>query len=41
MTGVQVVALQGMGCPKGSAVAVELIDLQDMRNQMREAVAKA
>lgn len=35
---VQVAATRSMGCPKGSTVAVELTDLQDMHNQMLEAV---
>jgi hypothetical protein len=37
---VQVVASKGIGCPRGSTVAVELTDLQDMHNQMREAVGQ-
>jgi hypothetical protein len=35
---VQVAASKGIGCPRGSTVAVELTDLQDMHNQMRESL---
>jgi hypothetical protein len=37
---VQVIASKGTGCPRGSSVSVELADLEDMHNHMRESVGK-